>query len=82
MLQKPKKLYDKEQAWSSRKVLLKLEFFHAALYYCVRYSNIEYQDEIIKFITQKVMAKYSIGCRFCDFKYFEVDFFSYSLNSL
>ena len=33
---------------SSSKVLFKLEFFHAILYCCVRYSIIKYQDEIFK----------------------------------
>ena len=32
----------------SSKVLFNWIFFHGALYCCVRYSNIEYQDEIFK----------------------------------
>ena len=32
----------------SSKVFFKLDFINDALYCCVRYSNIEYQDEIFK----------------------------------
>jgi hypothetical protein len=37
---------------------------------------------ITKNDVEKVMAKYGLGGRFYDLKYFEVGFFSYSLNSL
>ena len=47
---------------------------------CIRFSNIEYQDailkNIIKHIAQKVMAKFGFGYIFHDLKYFEVDFLS------
>ena len=61
----------------SSKVLFRLDFFfHGTLYCCVRYSNIEYQDEIFKTIikstAQKVMANYCFGHRVHDLQYFEV----------
>ena len=37
---------------------------------------------IIKNDVEKAMAKFGFGCRFYNLKYFEVGFFSYSLNSL
>ena len=37
---------------------------------------------IIKSDAKKWMAKYGFGCRFNDLKYYEVGFFSYSLNSV
>ena len=37
---------------------------------------------IIIGIAQKVMAKFGFGPRFHDLEYFEVGFFSYSLNLL
>ena len=46
--------------------------FHSALHCCVRYSTIEYQDEIFKSITKKVMADPGYECRFRDLKYFDV----------
>ena len=63
----------------SSKVDSKLNrFFHDALYCCVRYSNIKYQDESLKFmikcIASKTMAKYGFGRRFHDLKYFKVGF--------
>ena len=67
---------------SSSKVLFQFGlFFHGALYCCVRYSHIEYQDEIFKtycwkyYFFQKVMAKSGFRCQFYDLKYFEVGFF-------
>ena len=60
------------------KCCLKCMFFLGALYCCVRYSSIKYQDEIlqliIKSIIQKVIAKSSFKRRFHDLKYFEVGY--------
>ena len=45
------------------KCYLNWNFFSQQPFYCVRFSNIEYRDEIFKAIIksdgQKVMAKYS-----------------------
>jgi hypothetical protein len=50
------------------KCCLNWVYFHGSIYCCVRYSNIEYQDEIfklvIKNIIQKVVAKSGFGYRF------------------
>ena len=32
-------------------------YFHGTLYCCARYSNIEYQDEIFKNVSLKVLLK-------------------------
>ena len=53
------------------KCCLKCNFFHGALYCCVRYLNIEYQNVFFKSTTQKVIAKSSVGCKFHDLKYLE-----------
>ena len=54
-------------------------FFNDALNYYVRYSNIRYQDEILKIIikstAQKVMAQSGFGCRFHAPKYLKLEFF-------
>lgn len=44
------------------------DFFHDDLYNCVRYSNVEYQDELFKTYQlrycSKVMSDCGFGCRF------------------
>ena len=48
--------------------------FLGALNCCLRYSNIEYWDEIFKIISSKEMTKSGFGHRFHDLKYFKVGF--------
>ena len=56
---------------------LNWDFFYGTLYCCVKYSNIEYQDDISKLITQnnsqKKMAKFGFEVKFHNLEYFEVE---------
>ena len=58
----------------SSKVLFKLDLFHGALYCCVSYSNMKYEDETFKIdhdeYYSKVMAKIGFGCRFHGLRFF------------
>ena len=71
---------------SSSTALFTFNFSHGAPYCCVKYSNIEYQDDLqklpLKSISQKVMTKSNFGNRFHDLLYFEVGNFPYSLMSI
>ena len=63
---------------SSSKVFFYWTLFHVDLYCCVKYSSVEYQDEIFKRIiksnVQKQMLKFGFGRKFHDLNYFEFFF--------
>jgi len=56
-------------------------FFHDALYYCVKHSNIDYEDEIYKILSSKAMlkrkmAKSRFGHKVHDLEYFKLETFA------
>lgn len=53
-------------------------FCYGALYYCVRYWNLEYYDEIFKILPIKVMLtrnlrNFGIGHKFCDLEFCDLE---------
>ena len=71
---------------SSSKILFQWNLFSWCPLFVVKYSNLEYQNQIfklsIKNTTQDIMAKYSLNVDFMTLDNLKLGFFSYSLNLL